>query len=292
MKSEQGISEPGTHDGVRAAMPSLSVKQTGDAIGRAKYFRRKYRAERILALILLLPAAPLTLFLMFLVRLTSRGPGIYRQQRVGLHGEEFYVLKLRTMYDDAEADGVAKWCARNDRRITPLGRFLRKTHLDELPQLWNVVRGEMSLTGPRPERPSICEALALYIDDYYHRNAVKPGVTGLSQINLEPDRTLSDVHRKQCLDLHYIENASLWLDVRMLSATVLRMIGLRGVTVMRWMGLCCRDVLREAGLATDDRCSASVTRIDAPHRPESFEIQKAADDTDLRTESFSSARPK
>jgi lipopolysaccharide/colanic/teichoic acid biosynthesis glycosyltransferase len=215
------------------------------AVDRARYFRRKYAMERMLAAGLLFVSGPLILALIVLVRLTSKGPGIYRQKRVGLHGETFYVYKLRSMYSDAEKGGKPVWCTKGDRRITPLGKFLRKTHLDELPQLWNVVKGDMSLTGPRPERPEICEELAHLIDGYYHRNVIKPGVTGLAQINLEPDETVGDVRKKQFLDIHYIQTANLWLDVRMLVATCLRVCFIRGAVAMQMMSLCRRNLLQQ-----------------------------------------------
>ncbi|WP_233148526.1 sugar transferase [Rhodopirellula sp. MGV] len=208
------------------------------AVARARYFRRKYIIERFLATALFVGTGPLVAALIVLVRVTSKGPGIYKQKRLGLHGEVFDVYKLRSMYVDAESNGKPVWCTKNDSRITPVGAFLRKTHLDELPQLWNVVRGDMSLTGPRPERPEICEKLAVIIDNYYGRNTVRPGVTGLAQINLEPDQTVGDVRRKQFLDLNYIENACLSLDLRMLVATMLRVVGIRGGVAMRLMGLC------------------------------------------------------
>ncbi|KAA5546361.1 sugar transferase [Roseiconus nitratireducens] len=254
--------------------------QQWDAVQRGRYFRRKYQVERVLSTVMLFAVAPLILLLIVLVRLTSKGAGLYRQRRVGLHGETFDVFKLRTMRADAEADGVLRWSTKGDSRITPLGAILRKTHLDELPQLWNVAKGEMSLTGPRPERPEICEKLAQKIDGYYDRTAVKPGITGIAQINLEPDRTIDDVRRKQCLDLHYIENAGLWLDLRMVMATVMRMVGIRGTTVMRWMKLCRRDVLEAQGLLPEDGhrggstdcdgvpvVAATSLRVDRPRHP-------------------------
>ena len=195
------------------------------------------------------------------------------------------------MYEDAESDGVAKWAAQRDNRITPVGAFLRKTHLDELPQLWNVVRGEMSLTGPRPERPSICEKLALHIDDYYRRTAIKPGVTGLAQINLEPDRSIDDVRRKQCLDLHYIENANAWLDLRMLVATVMRMFGLRGAFVMKFMGLCRRDVLEEAGLINDSDGSFRAPSTPS-QKTESFEVAVTGGEGPAMEQSVQNSHPK
>ena len=211
---------------------------------KQKYFSRKYAAERLLGLILLVLFTPATLLLFALVKLTSRGPGFYWQKRVGLNGRTFQMIKLRSMVFDAEKPGEAVWCAVNDNRITPLGRVLRKLHLDELPQLWNVARGEMALVGPRPERPQICCRLAEQIDGYYERTLVKPGITGLAQINLPPDHTIEDAARKQILDVLYIKQAHWWLDTRMLLATGMRMFGIKGETVMKMMRLCRRDVIR------------------------------------------------
>ncbi len=207
------------------------------------FFQRKYVIDRWVGASLLLLTSPLTLLLYVVVRSTSRGPGFYRQKRVGLDGSVFEIIKLRSMVQDAETPGKPVWSTKGDARVTRIGRVLRKLHLDELPQLWNVARGEMSLVGPRPERPEICEKLAGQINGYYDRVVVKPGVTGLSQINLPPDETLDDVQRKQVLDLHYIENANFWLELRILAATGMRMIGIKGATVMRVMRLCRRHLL-------------------------------------------------
>ncbi|TWT54681.1 UDP-N-acetylgalactosamine-undecaprenyl-phosphate N-acetylgalactosaminephosphotransferase [Rubripirellula amarantea] len=205
---------------------------------QAAFFRRKYVLDRLSGTVLLIATSPLVLLLILLVKVTSRGPGLYRQERVGLNGSHFHILKLRSMRIDAEKGGKAVWCVKNDPRVTPLGRLLRKLHLDELPQLVNVARGEMSLVGPRPERPVICKELARQIPNYFNRNCVRPGVTGLAQINLPPDETVDDVRRKQILDLQYIEEVDSWLDLRILFATALRMFGVRGETVTRWMRLC------------------------------------------------------
>jgi lipopolysaccharide/colanic/teichoic acid biosynthesis glycosyltransferase len=127
--------------------------RTNHNLARWTYFRRKYLLERILGGLLLVLAAPLIAVLWCIVRSHSKGGGFFLQTRVGYRGKQFEILKLRTMVIDAEADGKAKWCVKGDPRITSLGRILRKTHLDELPQLINVVKGEMALVGPRPERP-------------------------------------------------------------------------------------------------------------------------------------------
>ena len=220
-------------------------------IDRQRFFRRKYVCDRLIAWVLLVLTSPLTLLLGLLVRLTSQGPGFYKQERVGLDGQTFEMIKLRSMVVDAEKGGKPVWCVKGDRRITPLGHVLRKLHLDELPQLLNVARGEMSLVGPRPERPLICESLAKDIDGYDQRLRVKPGITGLAQINLPPDESIEDVRRKQTLDLCYIDQACFGLEIRILMATVLRVFGIRGETVMRWMRLCRRHLLVEQGLSPE-----------------------------------------
>ncbi len=207
------------------------------------FFYRKYLFDRCIGSVLLVLASPVILVLIALIRLTSPGPGLYRQTRVGLRGRRFEIIKLRSMVKNAEKPGQAVWCVKNDCRVTGLGRILRKLHLDELPQLWNVAVGDMSLVGPRPERPEICEKLVTQIDGYYQRTLVKPGVTGLSQINLPPDESIDDVRRKQILDLRYIDEANWWLDIRMLAATGLRMFGIKGEIVMKAMGLCRRNLL-------------------------------------------------
>ena len=134
---------------------------------------------------LLLLTAPIVIVAMALVRLTSRGPALYKQERLGLGGEVFTIYKIRTMHQDSERHGGATWSLPGDPRITPVGRVLRSTHLDELPQLINVVMGEMSLVGPRPERPELAEQLAMAIPYFEERmRDVKPGITGLAQISL------------------------------------------------------------------------------------------------------------
>jgi polysaccharide deacetylase family protein (PEP-CTERM system associated) len=204
---------------------------------RWRYFRNKYFRERVLGSLLLVSAAPIILVLWSIVRLTSKGGGFFRQTRVGYRGKCFEIIKLRTMIADAEADGKARWCVKGDPRITWLGRILRKTHMDELPQLINVARGEMTLVGPRPERPCFVEQLKQKIDGYERRLSVLPGITGLAQINLPPDETIDDVRRKQHLDLLYIHETNFWLDLRMLAGTAIRLLGIPGELVIRMLGL-------------------------------------------------------
>jgi lipopolysaccharide/colanic/teichoic acid biosynthesis glycosyltransferase len=172
------------------------------------------------------------LALVAMVRLTSGGKAIYRQARVGEGGNTFTMYKIRTMVSNAEARSGAVWTQPGDPRVTAVGRVLRRLHLDELPQLFNVLKGEMSLIGPRPERPEFVEILAKDIEGYRNRLLVRPGITGLAQINLPPDTDLESVRRKLVLDLEYVEKANLLLDARMFLCTLVRLCGMPGAWAM------------------------------------------------------------
>ncbi len=169
---------------------------------------------------LLLTLLPLMVMTSIVVRLQDRGPALFRQQRVGLNAGQFTLLKFRSMRLDAEADGVARWALRNDNRVTPFGRVLRLYRLDELPQLINVLRGEMSLVGPRPERPEIACALARSIPHFDIRHRVKPGLTGWAQVNFPYGASLEDAREKTRYDLFYVKNGSIVLDLLILLQTV------------------------------------------------------------------------
>ena len=178
------------------------------------------------ATVLLVLTAPLVAACAVLVRLTSRGPAFYSQQRVGQFGRVFTIYKLRTMYHQCERNTGPTWSVPGDPRVTPVGRVLRKLHLDELPQLVNVLRGQMSLIGPRPERPEIAAELARSIPDYNARYVVLPGITGHAQVHLPPDTSIADVRDKVRLDRYYISRLSLWFDLVTLFRTGLKVVGL------------------------------------------------------------------
>lgn len=211
---------------------------------RHEYFQIKNGVERLAGALLLIPASPVILACWLAVRLTSKGPGFFKQTRVGLGGQLFDVYKLRTMRQDAEADGP-QWSVKGDSRITRLGRIFRTLHLDELPQLINVVKGEMVLVGPRPERPEFVGILSEEIPGYRRRLWVKPGITGLAQINLPPDCGLRCVERKQVLDLHHIDTANAWLDTRMVLVTALRLCCISNDRLVRTLGLDRKDLLKD-----------------------------------------------
>ena len=179
----------------------------------------KRAAEFLEALVLGIILIPLEIVIGLIVKLTSRGSVIYKQTRVGQNGKLFTLYKFRTMRSDAERHG-AQWAAQNASRVTFFGKLLRKTHLDELPQLMNIIRGELSFVGPRPERPEFVEKLKGEIPYYEVRLLVKPGVTGWAQVNYPADRTLDDVKQKLQYDIYYLKNRSFVLDVAIVLKTI------------------------------------------------------------------------
>ena len=189
------------------------------------------------ALLGLIVLMPVMIVIAALIRLTSPGPILYRQVRVGLDrrngadhealsrrrrdlgGRPFVMYKFRTMHHD-DSPGSQVWASPDDPRITPLGRVLRKCRLDELPQLWNVLKGDMNIVGPRPEQPEIFADLRNQLDRYHHRQRVLPGITGHAQINLHYDASIDDVRKKLLLDLQYIEQSSAMADLKIMLLTL------------------------------------------------------------------------
>lgn len=217
--------------------------------------------DLLIGLTLFLLTGPLVLFVMILVKITSPGPAIYNQIRLGIDGVEFPIHKIRTMWADAEKHSGPRWSTPGDERITPLGNFLRKSHLDELPQLWNVLKGEMSLVGPRPERPVIADRLEVALPEYRLRLAIKPGVTGLAQVQLPPDSDLESVRVKLICDRAYIRSNSVWLDVRLIFCTALGLFGLKNARI--------RGLLRIPSLEEIECASrlsqAELSGLSTPH---------------------------
>jgi lipopolysaccharide/colanic/teichoic acid biosynthesis glycosyltransferase len=198
------------------------------------------------ALIGLVVLAPLCAVVALVIKLSSPGPILYSQTRVGLDrrafrgdrnqtrreedlgGRVFTIYKFRSMRVDAEVHGQAVWAAKDDPRITGIGQIIRKFRIDEVPQLWNVVRGEMNVVGPRPERPSIFLSLRNQVENYHLRQRVKPGITGWAQINQAYDVDIEDVKNKVALDLEYIARRSVWFDLRIMVSTLPVMLGQKG----------------------------------------------------------------
>jgi exopolysaccharide biosynthesis polyprenyl glycosylphosphotransferase len=180
----------------------------------------KRAADLAVACALLAFTLPLMALVALAIKLDSPGPVLYRQERVGLRGCRFNLLKFRSMVQNAEADGRPVWAAERDDRITRVGRFMRRTRIDELPQLLNVLRGEMSMVGPRPERPYFVDQLSAIIPFFDDRHNVKPGITGWAQVKYQYGASVEDARRKLLYDLYYIDNYSLRLDLIILIATV------------------------------------------------------------------------
>jgi exopolysaccharide biosynthesis polyprenyl glycosylphosphotransferase len=184
-------------------------------------------AEIAISVVIGLILFPLMVVLAALIKLESPGPGLLRQRRVGLLGREFEMLKLRSMRADAEAEGPS-WAKPYDSRVTRVGRFLRSTHLDEVPQLVNVIRGEMSLIGPRPERPEFVQMIEQSLPHFRGRLLVKPGLTGWAQLKSGYAASISEATRKLEYDLYYVKNRSLRLDLQIALLTAFKVVGGRG----------------------------------------------------------------
>ena len=184
---------------------ALRVKRSVDILG---------------AIALIIVSSPIMLTSMILTKVISRGPVLFRQTRVGMNGTNFTIFKVRTMHLHAEKSG-AQWASKEDNRLIPLGGFFRKTRIDELPQCWNILKGDMSIIGPRPERPEFTSSLAKDIPYYDLRHVVKPGLTGWAQVSYPYGASTEDSLRKLQYDLYYIKNYSLILDLNILLRTVL-----------------------------------------------------------------------
>lgn len=207
--------------------PSALIYSEGFRLGTAFLLIRRVVSFTVAAVGLAI-CAPLVPLIALAVRLSSPGPILFRQQRVGRRGETFTVYKFRTMRQDAEASSGAVWAGKDDPRITRLGRFLRKTRLDEIPQLWNVLVGDMGFVGPRPERPEFVKWLADEIPYYNLRHIIRPGLTGWAQVRYQYGATLEQAQEKLQYDLYYIKHMSLSLDLLIMFETVKTVLLRRG----------------------------------------------------------------
>jgi len=174
----------------------------------------------VVSLSLLLFTLPVTLLTMLAILIEDGRPIFYRQERVGQHGKSFFALKFRSMRVDAEKDGIPRWASVNDSRVTTVGSIIRKIRVDEIPQIYNVLRGEMSFVGPRPERPSIVADLTREIPFYQYRHVLKPGITGWAQINYPYGASIRDAQEKLKFDLYYVKNYSIFIDLLILLQTI------------------------------------------------------------------------
>lgn len=199
--------------------PSWLIFSDGFSSGRLFSSSIKRVFDVVASAVLLALTFPIILVFALLVKLDSKGPAFFRQERVGLYGETFHLIKLRSMRTDAEKDG-AKWAEENDPRVTRIGRFIRKVRIDELPQAWSVLKGQMSFVGPRPEVPAFVDDLQEQIPFYGERHMVKPGITGWAQINYPYGASTEDSRKKLEYDLYYAKNYTPFLDLVILLQTV------------------------------------------------------------------------
>jgi exopolysaccharide biosynthesis polyprenyl glycosylphosphotransferase len=241
----QGLGTCYEHSIAVSHMPSLYEEVTGQVpvefmgphwFGAVQLSRAgggiSVASKRLLDILLsglaLLLLAPVILILGLIVRLSSKGPVLHRQDRIGLHGKPFTILKFRTMRADAELPGEPIWASLDDPRATKIGRWLRRTHLDELPQFLLVVKGDMSLVGPRPERPEFVRDLERAIPLYRARYSVRPGIAGWAQLNYPYGASVEDALAKLRYDLYYVKNRSTMLDLAIIGGTLTRVFGMRG----------------------------------------------------------------
>lgn len=197
--------------------PDLARANALRAPGLARMSKRAF--DILAALVLIAAFSWLLLLTAFAIRVDSAGPALYRQRRVGKDGREFDIYKFRSMRVDAEKDG-ARWASTDDDRITRVGRFIRRTRIDEIPQAFNILKGEMSFVGPRPERPEFVATLEKEIPRYHERHLVKPGITGWAQVRHTYTASVEGARDKLCYDLFYVKHFSLLLDVLIVMMTV------------------------------------------------------------------------
>jgi lipopolysaccharide/colanic/teichoic acid biosynthesis glycosyltransferase len=209
--------------------PLLEV-ESADVKTPALYLRslRKRVIDVVISLIGILITLIVFIPVSLVIKLNSRGPILYRQRRIGVDHKPFYIVKFRSMKTDAESDGVAKWAQENDDRATWSGKLMRSTYIDELPQSWNVLKGDMSIVGPRPERPELETEIVAKLPDFEKRTAAKPGITGLAQIHYRYGRDYNDARIKLKYDRRYIENASMRLDLSIIVGTILHVFSRPG----------------------------------------------------------------
>jgi len=232
------------------ATGSVAERRAATSVTRVVARKRSEFVNRAMnvsiALVALVLLSPILLLIALAVKLTSRGPVLYVQTRVGIDrrrrsttavfdrrrndvgGRTFQIYKFRSMFTDAEQGTGAVWATQNDPRVTPIGRFIRKSRLDEVPQLFNVIKGDMNIVGPRPERPSIFAELRQNIKEYSLRQQTRPGITGWAQINRAYDASLDDVRAKVQFDLEYLERQSFLEDLKIMIRTLPVMIFNRG----------------------------------------------------------------
>ncbi len=251
------------------ASATATSSRVADRLEVSNYFRHKHRIDWWMTVGLSLVAMPVIAVTSLMILLVDGRPIFYRQIRVGLGGRPFKIWKFRTMRPDAEQATGAVWSRRRDPRVTRLGRWLRCCHLDELPQFFNILSGDMNLIGPRPERPEFVNELARDIPRYLRRTQVRPGITGLAQLRLGYDEQISEVGKKVALDLRYIRTASFRLDLSLLVWTapyIIHQIANRAIgALQRWSGKGVSDEETVSLVSPLQRIDVSASGASQPH---------------------------
>ena len=214
----------------RDAIKNEQVRGSEVMVSASPYLRSRLKRaiDIVIGLIGMLTTILMSPFVALLIKMDSRGPILYRQTRLGVDGDQFVLIKFRTMIRDAEAAGGAVWASANDPRITQVGKLLRKLYIDEFPQWWNVVSGDMSVVGPRPERPEMASVIAERYPEFAGRLRAKPGITGLAQTEYRYTNSVGDSRHKFSYDQKYLLNASITLDLWIVLRTFRRMLLRRG----------------------------------------------------------------
>ncbi|MFA5864988.1 MAG: sugar transferase [Phycisphaerae bacterium] len=205
---------------ITLTIENYRVRETAESLNHLWFDITKRIIDIVVGFVSLILVLPILAFCALVIKLSSRGPVFYQQSRVGTGGKVFKMYKLRTMHDNAESRTGAVWASNNDPRVVGTCRWMRRGHLDELPQLINVLKGEMSLVGPRPERPEIVAKLEHIYPNIHRRLAVRPGITGLSQIRNGYDKNIECARRKLDADMEYIQSRCWGLELRILAATL------------------------------------------------------------------------
>ena len=216
------MNKPNNPIKITSAQKTLTSPSYSTSVILKHFYPSKVKVipDVVFAIVLLIIGLPLWFFIVCVIKLDSKGPIFFKQVRLGKNNEKFTLIKFRTMIENAEIETGPVWTDKKDPRITFVGKWLRRFYLDEVPQLLNVLKGEMSIIGPRPERPYFAEQLVKKYSSYLDRLLVKPGLTGWAQIKHGYDENLEDVREKLKYDFYYIENVDIWLDIKIILTTI------------------------------------------------------------------------
>ncbi len=224
------MNKPNNPIKITSAQKTLTSPSYSTSVILKHFYPSKVKVipDVVFAIVLLIIGLPLWFFIVCVIKLDSKGPIFFKQVRLGKNNEKFTLIKFRTMIENAEIETGPVWTDKKDTRITFVGKWLRRFYLDEVPQLLNVLKGEMSLVGPRPERPFFVEKLEKEYPLYSRRLKIRPGITGWAQIKHSYDERIEDIREKLKYDFYYIENVDIWLDIKILLGTILVVLSGKG----------------------------------------------------------------